>query len=324
MCLIAIIAPEWTAMWALRQLLHAIRLRDQYNEMLGIPKESWSFKFLHSVGDRILQTPRWFWFQVLSLFGHSFEKVVDNYKDANDGERINDIHVYYDMLICPWIGRWTLTHGFFMGMGGFILVHEDCQVFPIVLGEKFYYTNVKVDEEGQRTVHPRIGVIKPEHFDFKSFNSLEQMELNMKFKPAVILKRTISEGEIKDWSNSDILAKSIILIQLIWFSVQIMARVIQRLPITLLEITTVAYIAVSMILYGIWWKKPKDIRYPVNIMLSTGGHQEMYQNDRNEPPNGGEHWTAGLKRLFFTASFGDEDITTSQMVPTFYSGREIV
>jgi hypothetical protein len=35
MCLMAILAPEWMAMWALRQFLHARKLRDMYNRTAG-------------------------------------------------------------------------------------------------------------------------------------------------------------------------------------------------------------------------------------------------------------------------------------------------
>ena len=77
-----------------------------------------------------------------------------------------------------------------------------------------------------------------------------------------------------DRSKGDSLAKTIILIQLTWFAIQVIARVVQHLQITALEITTIAYVVVSTILYIIWWHKPKDVRYPIGVTLKKL-HREL-------------------------------------------------
>jgi hypothetical protein len=70
MCLIAVIAPEWMVMWALRQLIQAIKLRNRYNESLRIPKEKWIVRFLPSG-----------WKPALRDFGNASKK-----HDASDSE----------------------------------------------------------------------------------------------------------------------------------------------------------------------------------------------------------------------------------------------
>jgi hypothetical protein len=72
----------------------------------------------------------------------------------------------------------------------------------------------------------------------------------------------ISEAEVADRSKGDGLSKSFSILQLVWFVVQLFARYVQTLPITLLEIDTLAVTALTCISYGLWWKKPKDVRCP--------------------------------------------------------------
>ncbi|KAG2029928.1 hypothetical protein BDR03DRAFT_975376 [Suillus americanus] len=72
----------------------------------------------------------------------------------------------------------------------------------------------------------------------------------------------ISEAEIQDRSKGDGLSKGIALLQLVWFVIQLVARYVQNLPITLLEIDTLAVAALTCVAYGLWWKKPKDVGCP--------------------------------------------------------------
>ncbi|KAG1781117.1 hypothetical protein EV702DRAFT_1073961 [Suillus placidus] len=72
----------------------------------------------------------------------------------------------------------------------------------------------------------------------------------------------ISQVEVEDRSKGDGLSKGIAILQLAWFVVQLFARYVQNLPITLLEIDTLAIAALTCISYGLWWKKPKDVGCP--------------------------------------------------------------
>jgi hypothetical protein len=75
----------------------------------------------------------------------------------------------------------------------------------------------------------------------------------------------IIEADIEDRSKGDALSKGIAILQLLWFILQLVAQYIQNLLITLLELDTPALAALAGIAYGLWWKKPKDIRCPYAV-----------------------------------------------------------
>jgi len=116
---------------------------------------------------------------------------------------------------------WTLTHGFFAWMGGFLLYENDKPVVTLTTDEL-------------------IALIDGNYVDMP----------------------IIAEEEIEDRSKEDVLSKGITLLQLVWFIVQLAARYAQSLPISLLEIDTLAVTGLTCIAYGLWWKKPKDVGRP--------------------------------------------------------------
>ncbi|KAG6816841.1 hypothetical protein H0H87_002490 [Tephrocybe sp. NHM501043] len=75
----------------------------------------------------------------------------------------------------------------------------------------------------------------------------------------------VSEEDILDRSKGDILAKSLVLIQVTWFIIQIMARAEQHLAITELEVVTLAFAVLNFITYFCWWNKPLDVNRPIKI-----------------------------------------------------------
>ena len=82
----------------------------------------------------------------------------------------------------------------------------------------------------------------------------------------------IAEEEIKDRSKGDVLSKGIAILQLVWFIVQLAARYTQSLPISLLEIDTLAVAGLTCIAYGLWWKKPKDVGRPYVVQWMATGY----------------------------------------------------
>jgi hypothetical protein len=72
----------------------------------------------------------------------------------------------------------------------------------------------------------------------------------------------VVEADIGDRSKGDILSKGIAILQLAWFVLHLIARAVQNLPVTLLEIDTLAVAALTCIAYSLWWKKPKDVGRP--------------------------------------------------------------
>ncbi|KDQ54105.1 hypothetical protein JAAARDRAFT_161042 [Jaapia argillacea MUCL 33604] len=72
----------------------------------------------------------------------------------------------------------------------------------------------------------------------------------------------ITEGEILDKSKRDPLSKGLIMVQTTWFILQCAARWYEHLPITELEIATLAFTVLNLITYAFWWDKPVDVRHP--------------------------------------------------------------
>jgi len=51
--------------------------------------------------------------------------------------------------------------------------------------------------------------------------------------------------------------------------IQILGRKFAQLPITLLEINTVAHVGVALSLYVVWWKKPQDVEEYTEISFDA-------------------------------------------------------
>ncbi|KAK0186353.1 hypothetical protein F5146DRAFT_127820 [Armillaria mellea] len=71
--------------------------------------------------------------------------------------------------------------------------------------------------------------------------------------------------DIRDKSKGDALSKTIVLLQISWFVVQCCARAAQKLPITLLEMSALAFAVLSIASYAAWWEKPVDVLYQIRL-----------------------------------------------------------
>lgn len=85
----------------------------------------------------------------------------------------------------------------------------------------------------------------------------------LEYKPELI--PDISEDEIRDKSKADGLAKAILFIQVGWFCINCLSRLIQHLPLTLLEVSTFAHALCSLSVYILWWNKPLNVQEPTVI-----------------------------------------------------------
>lgn len=75
----------------------------------------------------------------------------------------------------------------------------------------------------------------------------------------------ISREYIEDKSKSDWLGKVLTLWQVTYFCVLCVFRLSQRFLIPLLEVNVFAHAICAVLLFGIWWDKPRDIQEPVSI-----------------------------------------------------------
>ena len=79
----------------------------------------------------------------------------------------------------------------------------------------------------------------------------------------------ISDSSIRDKSKADILAKTLVCVQVGWTLVQTIARRIVGYPITLLEIHTLVHVACAVGIYGLWFQKPLDLCDPAWVDASA-------------------------------------------------------
>ena len=134
-----------------------------------------------------------------------------------------------------------------------------------------------------------------------------------------------AEAELKDKGKSDWLAKSLVLLQTTWFVMQCIARAIEHLPVTHLEIVTLAYAAMNFVTYIFWWNKPLNVNQPVRVFRKSEPSQT--QPLVNEPISEAREltWKAigkGLKMLFYyIVGNQDEDVDLSRedRVPMFWA-----
>ncbi|KAK2463880.1 hypothetical protein APHAL10511_004052 [Amanita phalloides] len=57
---------------------------------------------------------------------------------------------------------------------------------------------------------------------------------------------------IRDKSKGDWISKAIVVVQTVWFALQVMNRYAQHLPVTELEITTLAHVTLNAFIYWCW------------------------------------------------------------------------
>lgn len=77
--------------------------------------------------------------------------------------------------------------------------------------------------------------------------------------------------EIRDRSKGDGLSKAFVVGQCGWFILQLLSRWINGLAITEIEIVTLAFAALNGIIYFLWWKKPLNVRYGVQVTFQMQG-----------------------------------------------------
>jgi hypothetical protein len=132
---------------------------------------------------------------------------------------------------------WTLTHGFFVQMGGFMLYHKGKPVKVLTFDRLL------------RCVEN--GVVDPETLH-------------------------IPEEDITDKSKGDGFSKSIVIGQMSWFTMQCVGRWALHLPLTGLEVLTLAFAVVNTLTYIIWWSKPQGVLVPIKLSRMIPRNRDRY------------------------------------------------
>ncbi|KIJ14013.1 hypothetical protein PAXINDRAFT_13134 [Paxillus involutus ATCC 200175] len=83
-----------------------------------------------------------------------------------------------------------------------------------------------------------------------------------------IVNPKITKEEIRDRSKSDGIGNAVLVLQLSWFILQVIARGANDLAITLVEIDTLALAVLSLPLFFFWWSKPMAVERPHIFYIS--------------------------------------------------------
>lgn len=71
--------------------------------------------------------------------------------------------------------------------------------------------------------------------------------------------------DIWDKSKADRLIKSLVCVQICWLIINVIARAIQRLAVTTLELATVSIVFCTIATFFCWLHKPADVRTPIKL-----------------------------------------------------------
>ena len=94
----------------------------------------------------------------------------------------------------------------------------------------------------------------------------------MKHFPDLIAN--VSEETILDRAQSNGMSKALLIVQVAWFCTNCASRLIQRLPLSLLEVSTAAHGLCTLLTYFVWWSKPPNIPEP--MILRGKEAREVY------------------------------------------------
>ena len=127
------------------------------------------------------------------------------------------------------LDHWTLRHGFYCAMGGFVISVPDDRLRPFPVNPK---------------------------------------QLLWLMAKGLIRIPSVTSKEIEDKSKQDSLIKALALGQTVCFVAQCIGRGIQGLPVSTLEITTMAYVACMLPSMLFWWSKPYGIVTPTPLDIA--------------------------------------------------------
>jgi len=77
----------------------------------------------------------------------------------------------------------------------------------------------------------------------------------------------ITEEYIFDLAASSGLSKALLIVQVAWFCTNCASRLLQRLPLRLLEVSMAAHALCTLLTYFVWWSKPLNVAAPTLMSL---------------------------------------------------------
>ena len=211
---------------------------------------------------------------------------------------------------------WSTMHGFFVIMGGFHL---------------FERGSIETSDNDKAILHDNDIPLRPlaacDLYDDHEDYTRQSIRADIDFTSFTVP----TKEEIEDKGKSDWLAKSLVLLQTSWFVMQCIARAKEHLPITHLEIVSLAYAAMNFVIYIFWWNKPLNVNRPVRVFRKSERSATQHQ-DISRPKQHSRAWELtwekigrGLKTIaIFIVGSQDEDVDLRRedRVPRFWANSD--
>ncbi|KLO14053.1 hypothetical protein SCHPADRAFT_939836 [Schizopora paradoxa] len=137
--------------------------------------------------------------------------------------------------------RFTFVHGFYAAMGGFTFIQP----------RGFF-----VEEPKQVKL------------------TVAGVKFFMKYEPDLI--PDLSLTSITDRQKSNSLGKTLLVVQVFWFCLSCVSRLAERLPLSLLEVSTLAHGLFTLSSYAMWWSKPLSVDVPTWISMDGEHARDAY------------------------------------------------
>ncbi|KIJ58913.1 hypothetical protein HYDPIDRAFT_119057, partial [Hydnomerulius pinastri MD-312] len=150
--------------------------------------------------------------------------------------------------------------------------------------------------------------------DGKPVRPLGGDEVEELFRAGELIPPT--ETEIKGLGQADILSKGLTIIQTLWFIIQCTARRVDGLPITQLEVMTLAYTTITVAMYAFWWHKPLNVNCPVRVMVKSADPLVSRSSSKGTRLENIED-LFGILTGIWDANI---DLKQERQIPTFYGG----
>lgn len=147
-----------------------------------------------------------------------------------------------------------LIHGYFLIMGGFCLRSPGGMYHQL---------------DGQNL---DLALLATESEDYPTEHSIRKLRHTEEWIPEI---EKFSSDQIDALSKSDSLTKVIVCFQALWFITQVITRLHEHQAVTLLEVSTSAYVFCAFIAYVCWWNKPQGCSMPLIVNCSDEAIAEL-------------------------------------------------
>lgn len=97
--------------------------------------------------------------------------------------------------------------------------------------------------------------------------TIQPRDMKLLIQAGIVHCSDFRDQDIEDRAKVDSLAKFFTVLQSTWFLCNVIIRWAYELPVSPIELSTVAYVACAILIYGVWWYKPKDMGTSIAVYL---------------------------------------------------------